>query len=169
MLKESDCPPEERVLPLISLYPESKLPSREYIETNFSGRPILSDYADILENYYNWTLGENEVIIYTGYGYCDVSIPKTYDYLIFFKALEKNCRVSATVKFAFFNGRIPMDTIAHGHHTYCVIEFEGGLPEALKHIPNWSQIHHDYRNIGLCDKKDAELIIKKASGSSKKQ
>ncbi|BDS12721.1 hypothetical protein [Aureispira anguillae] len=162
MLKETNCPREDRILPIIGTIPVSLLPKKEEIGARLGSETDFNQ--DLLHKYYNWTLTGNEIIVYTGYGYCDVEIPKTYTYLICFDEQTKSLDVLATVKFAIWNGRIPLNMIESGHHTFCIIEFENGIPDILKELPNWDDIqqgNYKYYKFGLCEKEDVDLILEK--------
>jgi hypothetical protein len=81
-----------------------------------------------------------------------------------FKDHEKSHSLSAKIKFAFWNGKIPINNIEHGHHTHCIVEFKGGIPEELKNIPSWEEYQsggYDHLDIALCNKEDADLIFSK--------
>jgi len=160
MTEEHNCPREDRVLPLIGTYPFYLLPTKKQISKKFKDSPIHG--SQILKDYYAWKPGPRDLIIYTGYGYWDVPIPKSYDYLLSFHTPEKSISVQATVKFAIWNGHLPDDMISQGHHTFCIIEFESGIPEILHPLPTWEDIQagqYEYFRFGLCMKEDAELIL----------
>ena len=161
MLKEKDCSREDRVLPIIGIYPIELLPTKQQVETRLKLK--TPSMTEMLSRYYNWVLSDNEIVVYIGYGYCELKIPKTYNYLINFNEIKKSHRIRATVKFAINNGRMPLDFIGYGDHTICVIEFSCGIPEMLNELPSWDDIqkgNYDYNKIGLCDVEDVELVIK---------
>jgi len=162
MLEEQKCPREERVLPLIALCDIDILPSRRSISKFIDSKNNI-DHS-IIDRYYNWTKSENEIIVYCGFGYCDLPIPKTYSCLIDSANLDKPIDVEATVKFAIWNGLLPIETIAHGHKTICIISFKNRIPVELNQLPDWNNLqigNYRYDKFGLCDKIDFELIAKK--------
>lgn len=166
MLKEIDCPVEDRVLPIIAIGTESVLPSRESIEKMTNGNPQINRVP--IEDFYKWTKSDNEIIAYCGYGYCDTSIPKSFNCLFNTDNPNQPLETKAEVKFSIWNGVLPIDTIDHGHKTICIISFENEVPEMLKTMPNWKGLesgNYNYNQFGLCDRNDFEQIINKLKNS----
>lgn len=162
MLKEIDCPIEERVLPIIAIGTEEVLPLKESIEKWIKGNTKIN--REPIKNYYNWTKSDNEIIAYCGYGYCDTPIPKIYDCLFDIDKPNQPIEVKAEVKFSIWNGLLPIDTIDHGHKTICIISFEKELPKTLNRVPNWADMkkgNYKYNQFGLCNRQHFEQIVKK--------
>jgi len=171
MLSEQDCPPAERFLPLVSSLDYRHLPRREEIEARFKNKAsineaLFNEYFN-LDEYYNWTPGENELLAYVGFAYCDLALPKTYSWLIDFKDPGQSHACQAIVKFAFWN-QIPLKSMAEGYRTFAIIEFPHGIPQVIARIPSWELIQaggdYDYLNLGLCEALDVEEILGKKRG-----
>lgn len=168
MLQEINCPKEDRFLRLIALLDEDDLPSKEWIDKFIKDKDKIDRL--IISDFFSWKKTNNEIIIYCGFGYCDVEIPKIYNCLFDAESLEKPIDLQATVKFVILNGLIPTRAIEHGHRTICIISFKNGIPSELNQLPNWNDLQEDnykYDKLGLCDKNDFELIKKGIKATKK--
>lgn len=163
MLSETDCPREERLLPLIYLVPKRDLPTRELIE-KWSNKNIDRLNQSPIKDYLTWAQADNEIVVFTGYSYCDTQLPKTYNCLLDLENLGNSKDVKATIKFAIWNGILPLEILEHGHKTVCIIEFADGIPDEIRDLPSLDE-YMSQKNVGtkfgLCDAADSELIINK--------
>ncbi len=161
MLNEKECPREDRLLAIHCLFPFEQLPKREAIEKMVKGKKGIN--IEVIQNYLNWKPKDNQLIVYTGYGYCDLTVPKNYNYLINVQHLNKSKPVNSEVVFAIWNGWLPLETVEHGHKTICVIEFQDGIPDELTGLTEFDKWSKSTTNLdfGLCNEKDAELITTK--------
>jgi len=161
MLDEKDCPQEDRLLAINCRFPVTELPRQESIQKMVQNKNGIN--RRIIEDYLDWIPSNNQLIAYTGYGYCDLSIPKTYNYFIDLKDPNKSRPIHTRVIFAIWNGHLPLDKIEHGHKTICVIEFQNGIPNELTGLVGMSEYANTKTSLrfGLCNKDDLELIHKK--------
>ena len=161
MLKEIDCPREDRFLPIIAMGSEDILPSKDSINKFIKGNKNID--RSVINEFIDWVKSDNEIIAYCGYGYCDAKIPKTYNCLFDSADLGKPIDLKASVRFAIWNGLFPTAKLDHGHKTICIISFDNGIPLKLKELPNWDDLqegNYQYNKFGLCDKNDYKFISK---------
>ena len=160
MLQETDSPIEDRLLPILCLVPRELLPTRDSIYKLTTGKQNINER--LINDYLDWTQSNNEIIAYTGYGYYDADVPKTYDYLLDLENPEHGQRVKAKIKFGIWSNWMPLDTIERGHKTICIIEFDSTVPNELLMLPNldnWIANKNSSLRFGLCDRKDKDLVI----------
>jgi hypothetical protein len=162
MLKEKDCPREDRLLPIVCTIPKKMLPTKESIEQFIKGKQISNE--NLIGAYLTWKQGHNELIAYTGYRYCDTSIPKSYNFLLDFESPEGGHEINATIKYAIWNGYLPLDILDHGHKTICIISFDDKIPTELDSLLDWDNWLADKSSrlrFGLCDKREKDQILRK--------
>lgn len=142
---------ENKFLPIVALVPEKVLPSKYDIEKLIKGKKEINQ--GVVNDYYNWLKSKNEMVIFCGYGQDVPKIPTKYDYLIDFNHPDKLTSVEATVRFALWDGLIPLDFIEFGQKTICIISFREKIPAELAQLPSWEDYQkgaYQYDKFGLC-------------------
>jgi len=162
MLREQDCPRENRILPIFSSINSSELPTSELINNWTNGKMDTPE----IQSFLNWKKQENQIVTYNGYAYCDILIPKTYDFLIDLEDPNGGIETESTIKYALYNGVIPLSAIEHGHKTVCILEFSKEIPSRLNSLDSFESYSAKFR-FGLCVDADKHLIIERLKEASK--
>ena len=151
---EKDCPRNKRFLPIHCQIMKEQLPTEELIRSWLKGDSV----DEYIRNYLHWEKAENELVAYCGYGYAEVAVPKSYDYLIDQSDPIGGLEVKATVTQVLMNTMLPYDRIVHGYKTVCVIAFEKEVPAVLGDLSSFEEADMK-RRFGLCAMADKELIL----------
>lgn len=115
-----------------------------------------------LQQEFNLLLNEskNNKLLSVGISYCYgyVVLPKTYDIIFDTRDLTKYWEQKTIVKYAF-NYRDYFHTdLWRGHHSHCLIEVIGDVPEIFNELPNNDGGLTLHKGIGLCTKYDWQYI-----------
>ncbi|MDW3195221.1 MAG: hypothetical protein R8G66_22795 [Cytophagales bacterium] len=155
---EKDCPRNKRFLPIHCHITKEQFPTEELIHSWRSGDSV----DQYIQKYLHWEKAENELVAYCGYGYAEVAVPKSYDYLIDQNDPIGGFEVKATVTQVLMNTILPYDRIVHGYKMVCIITFEKEVPAVLGGLSHF-EVADMKRRFGLCAKADKELILDRLS------
>ncbi|MCR4029306.1 MULTISPECIES: hypothetical protein [Flavobacterium] len=123
----------------------SRLPDEKFNDVKQEFRSLLSER-------------NNPNILSVGISSCyaNVTLPKVYDIIFDTRDLSKFIEQKTIIKFAY-NFRVIFHTnLSKGHHSHCLIEVIGQIPEIFNELPqNGKGEHH---GIGLCTQYDWQFI-----------
>jgi hypothetical protein len=158
---ELDIEPIERYIII-----QDKIPFNFPANMEFLSREKYDKLSDIefekLKQEFGSLLKEkdNKRLLSVGISYCygDVVLPKTYDIIFDTRDLTKVWEQKTIIKYAF-NYRTYFHTdLWRGHHSHCLIEIIGDIPEIFNELPNNNGGMTLHKGIGLCTKYDWQYI-----------
>ena len=90
--------------------------------------------------------------------YAAINLPKTYDIIFDTRDTTKFWEQKTVVKYAF-NYRVVFHTdLWRGHHSHCLIEIIGDIPEIFDELPKNDGGCTEHKGIGLCTKYDWKFL-----------
>jgi len=92
------------------------------------------------------------------YSYGNVVLPKTYDIIFDKRDLTKFWEQKTIVKYAFNYRHYFHTELWRGHHSHCLIEVIGDIPEIFNELTNSDEGITLHKGIGLCTKYDWQYI-----------
>lgn len=105
---------------------------------------------------------DNNRLLSVGISYCYgyIILPKTYDIIFDTRDLTKFWEQKTIVKYAFNHGDYFHTDLWRGHHSHCLIEVIGDIPEIFNELTNNDGGRTLHKGIGLCTKYDWKYIKK---------
>lgn len=161
---EQDIEPLERYILV-----QDKIPFSIPANINFLKRETYEKHSDTefekLKQEFSTFLKEkdNEKLLSVGISYCygNIVLPKTYDIIFDVRDLTRYWEQKTIIKYAFNYGIYFHTDLWRGHHSHCLIEVNGELPEIFNELPNNDGGQTLHKGIGLCTKFDWQYIKNK--------
>lgn len=106
---------------------------------------------------------DNEKLLSVGISYCygNIVLPKTYDIIFDISDMTTYWEQKTIVKYAFNYRNYFHTDLWRGHHSHCLIEVIGEIPEIFNELPNNDGGLTLHKGIGLCTKFDWQYIKNK--------
>ena len=99
----------------------------------------------------------NEIALHVGYCYADVHSGQTYNTAFTVSSEAAQAQTVAIFRFVIFVGRLPVQTLEHGHRNIAVFNFPSGAPAMIEALPIYKS-HVVLPTAGLCDSRDWHSI-----------
>lgn len=90
--------------------------------------------------------------------YANIDLPKVYDIIFDTRDLSKFIEQKTIVKWAINYRDIFHTDLWRGHHSHCLIEIIGEIPEIFNELPQNDGGMTSHKGIGLCTKYDWQFI-----------
>lgn len=154
---ENDIDPENRYLRIVdkipfNIYKDSTTLKRERYE-NFTEKEfkrINQQFKSIIKEVHN----ENILSVGISYSYANIKLPKTYDIIFDTRDFTKFWKQKTIVKGAFNYRDIFHPDLWKGHHSHCLIEVIGDIPEIFNELNRNNGGLNLHRGIGICTEFD---------------
>jgi hypothetical protein len=158
---EQDIEPIERHILIQDKIPFDFPTNMEFLQRERYGKhsdiefeKLKQEFASLLKE------KDNKKLLSVGISYCYgyIVLPKAYDIIFDTRDLSKYWEQKTIVKYAF-NYRTYFHTdLWRGHHSHCLIEIIGNIPEIFNELPNNDGGMTLHKGIGLCTKYDWQYI-----------
>lgn len=120
-------------------------------------RALEQEYMSLKSDWNNGNL----LSVGISYCYSDIQLPKVYDIVFDTKNTERFWKIKTVVKYAY-NFRTFFHTdLWRGHHSHCLIEVIGDIPEIFSELPQNDGGRTTHHGIGLCSEYDWQFIRKR--------
>jgi len=162
---ENDIDPANRYLRILDqisfdIYKDSNSLKRESYEnlTDEKFKRINQEFKSIIKEIHN----ENILSVGISYSYANINLPKTYDIIFDTRDYTKFWKQKTIVKGAFNYRDIFHPDLWRGHHSHCLIEVIGDIPEIFNELPKNNGGLDMHPGIGLCTEFDWNIIKKQS-------
>lgn len=116
-----------------------------------------NQYTEAYNRFMSWKKSPNEIAVFTWYAYADVIIPRKYNTVFLIENPDNYVVSEFTITQCVFEGRLPVHEMAHGCKHLCILEFENGIPDIFKYLPD--SVGQKWEILGLCDFENLEGIV----------
>jgi len=160
---ENNIDPANRYLRILNqipfdIYKDSKSLKRQSYEnlTDEKFKRINQEFKSIIKEVHN----ENVLSVGISYSYANINLPKTYDIIFDTRDYTKFWKQKTIVKGAFNYRDIFHPDLWKGHHSHCIIEVIGDIPEIFNELPLNNGGRNTHSGIGICTEFDWNIIKK---------
>ena len=158
---ELDIEPAQRYLLIQDRIPFNFPANREFLKRESYDKHSDVEFEKLKQEFESLLRErENKKLLSVGinYSYANIALPKTYDIIFDSRDLTKYWEQKTIVRYAF-NYRTYFHTdLWRGHHSHCLIEIIGKIPDIFNELPENNGGMNLHKGIGLCTKYDWQFI-----------
>ncbi|MBF4473220.1 hypothetical protein [Flavobacterium sp. HJJ] len=161
---EQDIEPIERYILVQDKIPFHNPTTIEFLKREKYEKHSDTEFEKLKQEYTNLVKEkDNEKLLSVGISYCygNIVLPKTYDIIFDIRDLTRYWEQKTVIKYAFNYRNYFHTDLWRGHHSHCLIEVIGEIPEIFNELPNNDGGQTLHKGIGLCTKFDWQYIKEK--------
>lgn len=162
MRKESECKPFEKYLfTEIALSDDSIAHFKQDCILNSNRKSFVKD--KYFDDFIHWKRSSNQVAIYSDFAFADVKLPIIMNCIFDLDKPQDWVNVDFTVIQSIFNGRLPIDSIEHGHRHLLILDFEQNVPQIFENLyVHYGNTPFEFKEgstrLGFCNLQDFDAI-----------